>query len=104
VEWWGWCASILGAIVLIAQGIKAAREIIAPALTMREKLDKVLEHDSNDLKKFEEINVKFKQQEVTNQAIITGLVALINHEIDGNGIDGLKNARAELLQHIIERR
>jgi hypothetical protein len=31
-------------------------------------------------------------------------VALINHEIDGNGIDGLKNARAELLQHIIERR
>ena len=48
--------------------------------------------------------MKFEQQEITNQAIITGLVALINHEIDGNGIDGLKNARAELLQHIIERR
>ena len=93
MEWWGWCASILGAIVLIAQGIKAVREIIAPALSMREKLDRVLEHDSNDLKRFEEINVKFEQQEVTNQAIITG-----------NGIDGLKNARAELLQHIIERR
>ena len=90
--------------MLIAQGIKAAREIIAPALTMREKLDKVLEHDSNNLKRFEGINVKFEQQEITNQAIITGLVALINHEIDGNGIDGLKNARAELLQHIIERR
>ena len=71
---------------------------------MREKLDKVLEHDSNNLKRFEGINVKFEKQEVTNQAIITGLVALINHEIDGNGIDGLKNARAELLQHIIERR
>lgn len=71
---------------------------------MREKLDKVLEHDSNDLKRFDEINTKFARQEVTNQAIITGLVALINHEIDGNGIDGLKNARAELLQHIIERR
>ena len=71
---------------------------------MREKLEKVLEHDSNDLKRFEDINTKFAQQEVTNQAIITGLVALINHEIDGNGIDGLKNARAELLQHIIERR
>jgi hypothetical protein len=52
VEWWGWCASILGAIVLIAQGIKAIRDIIAPALTMREKLEKVLEHDTNDLKRF----------------------------------------------------
>ena len=71
---------------------------------MREKLEKVLEHDSSDLKRFEEINTKFEQQEATNQAIITGFVALINHEIDGNGIDGLKNARAELLQHIIERR
>lgn len=90
MEWWGWCASILGAIVLIAQGIKAVREIIAPALSI--------------LKRFEEVNTKFARQEVTNQAIITGLVALINHEIDGNGIDGLKNARAELLQHIIERR
>ena len=90
--------------MLIAQGVKAIKEIIAPATSMREKLDKVLEHDSNDLKRFEEINVKFEQQEVTNQAIITGLVALVNHEIDGNGIDGLKNARVELLQHIIERR
>ena len=71
---------------------------------MREKLDKVIEHDSNDLKRFDEINTKFARQEATNQAIITGFVALINHEIDGNGIDGLKNARAELLQHIIERR
>ena len=103
MEWWGWCASILGAIVLIAQGIKAAREIIAPALTMREKLDKVLEHDSNNLKRFEGINVKFEQQELTNQAIINGLVAIINHSIDGNGIEGLKKAREELLHHIIER-
>ena len=90
--------------MLIAQGIKAIRDIIAPALTIREKLEKVLEHDTNDLKRFEEVDTKFARQEVTNQAIITGLVALINHEIDGNGIDGLKNARAELLQHIIERR
>ena len=104
MEWWGWCASILGAIVLIAQGIKAIRDIIAPALTMREKLEKVLKHDSEDIKRFDEIDKKFERQEATNQAIITGLVAMINHEIDGNGIDGLKNARSELLQYIIERK
>ena len=51
----------------------------------------------------EEANHRFEKLEATTQAMLTGLVALVNHEIDGNGIQGLKDARTELLNHIINR-
>ena len=53
--------------------------------------------------RFKRLEDKFERQELTNQAIMDGLVAIINHSIDGNGIEGLKKAREELLHHIIER-
>lgn len=104
MEWWGWCASILGAVVLISQGIKAIKDILAPAVNVQKRLEAVEEHDQKDSKHFAEIEAKFELQEATNQAMMSGLVAMINHSIDGNGIEGLKKAREELLQRIIERR
>lgn len=103
MEWWGWCASILGAIVLISQGIKAIKDIFAPAIDVQKRVIDLEAQHAEDAARFDEIEKKFKQQEITNHAIMTGLVAIINHSIDGNGIEGLKKAREELLQHIIER-
>lgn len=104
MEWWGWVASGLGAIVLISQGIKAVKDMLSPAIKMQQRLEAVEEHGKKDSKHFAEIEAKFELQEATNQAMMNGLVAMINHSIDGNGIEGLKKAREELLQRIIERR
>ena len=103
MEWWGWCASILGAIVLISQGIKAIKDIFAPAISVQQRVTNLEAQHAKDIAHFDRLERKFEQQEMTNQAIMNGLVAIINHSIDGNGIEGLKKAREELLHHIIER-
>lgn len=103
MEWWGWLAASLAGLVLIANAVKAVREIFAPAVRMEERLKKIETHDAKDKDRFAEIEKRFCEQENTNQAILKGLVALINHELDGNSIDGLRKTRNELLTQIIER-
>lgn len=104
MEWWGWVATVLGAIVLIAQGVKAIKELISPAVTLREKVDTIAKQSEQDAKRFTDLENKINNQEVTMQALMSAMLALVNHSIDGNGIEGLKNARSELLEHLIERK
>ena len=101
MEWWGWVVSVLGAIILLSNGIKAIRELLTPATAIAEKVEKLDRRDN--AAKFEEINTALGKQEQTNQAVLKALVAIVNHEIDGNGIEGLKKARDELSNSIIER-
>jgi hypothetical protein len=103
MEWWGWLSAGLGAVVLLSQGIKAIKEMVAPAVDVRKRLSTLEEQNQNAVAHFAEIEKKFDEQDATNHAIMKGLVAIINHSIDGNGIEGLKSAREDLLQHIIER-
>lgn len=103
MEWWGWVVSVLGAIILLANGIKAIRELLTPATAIAEKVEKLDRRDKEYAAKFEEINAALGKQEQTNQAVLKALVAIVNHEIDGNGIEGLKKARDELSNSIIER-
>ena len=103
MEWWGWVVSVLGAIILFANGIKAIRESLTPATAIAEKVEKLDRRDKEYAAKFEEINAALGKQEQTNQAVLKALVAIVNHEIDGNGIEGLKKARDELSNSIIER-
>lgn len=103
MEWWGWMAASLAGLVLIANAVKAVRELFAPAVKMEERLKKIETHDAKDAARFAEIEKRFCEQEDTNQAILQGLVALINHEIDGNSIDGLKKTRDTLMEQIIKR-
>lgn len=103
MEWWGWVVSVLGAIILLANGIKAIRELLTPATAIAEKVEKLDKRDKEYAAKFEEINAALGKQEQTNQAVLKALVAIVNHEIDGNGIEGLKKARDELSNSIIER-
>lgn len=103
MEWWGWVVSVLGAIILLSNGIKAIRELLTPATTIAEKVEKLDRRDKEYAVKFEEINTALGKHEQTNQAVLKALVAIVNHEIDGNGIEGLKKARDELSNSIIER-
>lgn len=41
--------------------------------------------------------------EKNNEMIMATLLALVNHSIDGNGIDGLKTVRSSLEQYLIKK-
>ena len=103
MEWWGWVAAGIGAIVLVSNGISAVKNIFAPLLKLDSRVKEIEKHDERDVNRFDLYDMKFKQQEETNQATLQALLALINHNIDGNGIDGMKKARDELMKYIINR-
>ena len=103
MEWWGWLAATLGGIILIVNAAKAIRDLFGPAIALEGRVKEVEKHDKKDMDRFAEIDKRFCEQEETNQAILKGLVALINHELDGNSVDGLRKTRDALLTQIIER-
>lgn len=100
MEWWGWLLAAAGGVVTLWNGFKALREVFAPYSKIKKDLTGAIIRESAHE---EEANERFEKLEATTQAMLTGLVALVNHEIDGNGIQGLKDARTELLNHIINR-
>lgn len=100
MEWWGWLLAAAGGVVTLWNGFKALREVFAPYSKIKKDLAGAIIRESAHE---EEANERFEKLEATTQAMLTGLVALVNHEIDGNGIQGLKDARTELLNHIINR-
>jgi hypothetical protein len=107
MDWWGWASVTLGGVVLVCGAVKAVRDVLTPAIKRGGRLKKLEEND----KKHSEWETEFEwrmgkrdaEQEATNQAILKGLVALINHGIDGNSIEGLRKTRNTLVEQIIER-
>ena len=53
--------------------------------------DELLDNDNKRMKKIEE----------SNQMILKSLIAIINHEITGNGIEKMKEAREDLQNFLI---
>lgn len=108
MEWWGWVTVTLTGIVLIANAIKALKDIFAPMKNMQSDIAAVKksekDHEKEAAAHFKEIDDILKAQESINQTILKALFHLVNHEIDGNGIEGLKKVRNELLNNITEGR
>lgn len=82
-------------IVSLSSGIAA---IVALVKLINAPLDKIKDHD-RDIKELKE-NQK-KQSEI-DRAMLTGLQAITNHMIDGNGVDKLKESRTNLQNAINE--
>lgn len=103
MEVWGWVLSVLVALVTISQGIDAFKKIIRPATNMQQRMIAMETQHEKDSERFDKIEKKLDLQEVTNQAILTALSAIVNNSIDGGNISELIHARDELVKHIIVR-
>lgn len=107
MEWWDLLAVALGGLALLVGGAKNIEYIISPFKSIKKRVTEVENkenaHEKDAEKKFRKIEEIQKKQEETNQIILKALFSLVNHEIDGNGIDRLKKVRDELSTNIIER-
>ena len=75
---------------------KIVREVRKPSDDIKSKLeqhDKFLDSDNKRLKEIEE----------SNHLVLQCLLILINHNITGNGIDKMKEARDQLQDFLINR-
>ena len=90
---------IVGLCGLIASlwGVwKIIKEIKKPSEDLKAKVDK---HDTllND------DNERLKDVEASNKMILQCLLVIINHDITGNCIDKMKEARDELQEYLINK-
>lgn len=107
MEWWGWVTVTLTGIILIANAAKAIRDIFKPMKDMKTDIATVKAneeaHEKEAEEHFGEIDDILKKQEEVNQIIIDALFHLVNHEIDGNGIEGMKKVRDDLQRKVSKR-
>lgn len=85
-----------GIIAAIWGVVKIIKEIKKPSDDLKTKVEEHEEKLTRDNKRLEDI-------EEYNKVICKSLLALIDHEITGNGIDKLKVTKTELQNFLIER-
>lgn len=75
------------------------------------KIIKELRKPSDDLKQMvddhtrmlDSDNRRLKEVEESNRLILQSLLVIVNHEISGNGIEGMKKTRDELQEYLVNR-
>ncbi len=77
--------AIYGAAVILAKPIKKVVDTIGRHDKEIQDLQKAVEENSKD-----------------NKTIMAAVLAMVNHMIDGNGIEGLKKVRADLQKDLID--
>ena len=70
--------------------------ISAPNDELRAEVDRHDQRLDND-------NIRLKEVENSNQMILKCMLVIINHEITGNGIDKMKEARDDLQEYLIKK-
>lgn len=75
---------------------KIIKEIKKPSDDLKAKVDQHDELLKND-------NERLKDIEQSNKMILNCMFVLINHDLTGNGIDKMKEARDELQEYLINK-
>lgn len=75
---------------------KIVKELKKPSNDLREEVERHSQLLDTD-------NKRLQENEKSNKMILQCLLVIINHDITGNGIDKMKDARDKLQEYLIER-
>lgn len=89
----GSVATIAGAGAIIYKIYKSAKRPDTERDEALERHQRLLDNDNKRLKELEE----------SNKIIMQSMLAIMSHEIDGNHVEDLKQARDELQKYLIRR-
>lgn len=92
---WQTILALAAGLITISGAVGVIAKVIKPIQVMRKDIDKNRELLERD-------NARLIREEANTAAILTALLAIVNHEIDGNHIDNMKAARNTLTERIIE--
>lgn len=93
---WELAAGILGAIVLIGNAGAMIRKWLTPAINLTKTVEEhskaiaqIKEHETTDLERLNSL-------EALNKAQVKMMLCMVNHMIDGNGIERMKETRDDI--------
>lgn len=102
METWSMIAGVLGGIVLLGNVGVVIGKWLAPALNVKKTQEETLkrvedleEHEAKDLERLLHLQEMSKLQ-------CQSMICLINHMIDGNGIENMKQTRDEIQTLLIK--
>lgn len=96
----------------VATALITAKEIIEKGLfgtskdkikTNTKSLYELKEENECRKREIKEVKDNLKELQSTSQITLESLLALINHEIDGNGKEAMKNVRNKLQKQLIDK-
>lgn len=91
--------ALCGFIILIGNVVKTIREWRKPAAEARDEADQWRTEMDENMK---DNTDRIKKVEDGNKVIMKALIAMMNHEINGNSIDKLQKALGELNDYLID--
>ena len=99
---WEAISPYLSAVVLIGGAVAVVAKWIAPAVKLSatvkdliKRVERLEEHDKKDMAVLEDFDRRMKAQ---NRAMLS----VVNHMIDGNGVDKLRESRDELTDLLLK--
>lgn len=102
METWGTIAAVLGAIVLIGNAVAVFKGWLKPAKDFKIEVEEhaariasLEKHADDDLHALQHL------QEM-NRLQMRAMLNLINHQIDGNGIESMKETRDDIQELLIK--
>lgn len=99
---WETIAGILGAIVLFGNAISVLWKWLNPAITMKQKVE-TIEKEIVDIQKHEKTDLEaIEHLQEMNKLQCQAMLCIINHMIDGNGIQKMKETREEIQDLLIK--
>lgn len=87
--------AVCGGISIIGGAGALIWKWVRPAVKIKDRVDKL---EANAKKDYESIN----DIKAMNAAMCQALIAIIDHEITGNSVDGLKKTKSNLIKLITE--
>ena len=88
--------SICGVVSILGGAGAVIVKVIRPAFKISKRVEMLEEYNQKDYKRLQSLEKMQKQQSRC-------LVAMLNHQITGNGIEPMKKIRDELLESIIDK-
>jgi len=85
-----------GGIIVIGGAITVVWNWLSPAVRFGDRVKKLEEKQQNDYK-------RFQKTDKTQSLLCQGMIALIDNQITGNNIDGLKKTRQNMIEHLAEK-
>lgn len=88
-----WFCTFIGLLWGLYKIVKEAKKPNDELHSLVEKHERLLNKD----------NQRLEEVEISNQMVLRCMLVIINHEITGNGIDKMKEARDELQEYLIKK-
>ena len=94
--------TICGGISIIGGALGVIWKVFRPAYALSKRVDEIASKQRKDFDRMQNYDTKLNYFEEMQRAQSKCLLALLNHQITGNGIEEMKKIRDEIQETIIE--